>query len=106
MNPLLMILTSFAGVAALSSIFAVQAAARRRRAVRRRRAREAGRLPSMEAVAGESGVLSEAVSSVHGVHGPFAGGRECIGQPQQVEHSDGEQRDHPHRGSGQREHQR
>ncbi len=106
MNPLLMILSSFAGVAVLSSVFAVQAAAQRRRAARRRLAREAGRLPSMEAVAGESAALSEAISSVHGVHGPFAGGRERIGQPQQVEHRDRDQRDQPHRGPGQREHQR
>lgn len=106
MNPLWMVLTSFAGVMALSGVFALQAAARRRRAARRRLAREAGRLPSMEAVTGESTALPAAASSVHGVHRPSGGRRERIRQPHQVEHPHRDQRDQPYRGPGERERQR
>lgn len=71
MNPLWLILASFAGVVLLSATFAMQAAARQRRAARRRAAREAGRLPSMEAVAGEAFVPPTAeTSATRGAHPP------------------------------------
>ncbi|MFT3971051.1 MAG: hypothetical protein QM695_12440 [Micropruina sp.] len=73
MNPLWMILASFAGLVVLSGTFALQAAARRRRAARRRAAREAGRLPSMEAVAGELAVPPAGAAST--AHSPHWSGR-------------------------------
>lgn len=58
MNPLWMILSSLAGVAALGGVFFAQASLRRRRVARRRLLRESGRLPSMQEVAGEPQVLT------------------------------------------------
>lgn len=54
MNPVWMILSSLAGVGALSGVFFAQASMRRRRVARRRMLREKGKLPSLQSVAGES----------------------------------------------------